>query len=101
MRNLEAAYRIDRHPQRIVRLAARVFRSQVFARRAQQAEHLRPVESLPLVRAVTDRKPAHGPLVITGRDGRERTIEITAFPLEGGRGRLLGGVAMFWERTEP
>ena len=60
-----------------------------------------PVESLPLVRAVTDRKPAHGPLVITGHDGREHTIEITAFPLEGGRGRLLGGVAMFWEPTEP
>jgi PAS domain-containing protein len=60
-----------------------------------------PVESLPLVRAVRDRKPAHGPLVITGQDGREHTIEITAFPLEGGRGRLLGGVAMFWERTDP
>jgi PAS domain-containing protein len=59
------------------------------------------VESLPLVSAVMDRRPAHGPLVITGRDGREQTIEITAFPLEGGRGRLIGGVAMFWERTAP
>jgi PAS domain S-box-containing protein len=60
-----------------------------------------PAESLPLVRAVRDRKPAHGPLIITGRDGREHAIEITAFPLEGGRGRLIGAVAMFWERTEP
>ncbi len=60
-----------------------------------------PVDALPLVSAVRDRKPAHGPLVIMGRDGREHTIEITAFPLEGGRGRLIGGVAMFWERTEP
>jgi len=60
-----------------------------------------PIESLPLVSAVRDRRPAHGPLVITGRDGREHMIEITAFPLEGGRGRLIGGVAMFWERTEP
>jgi len=60
-----------------------------------------PVEALPLVSAVRDRTPAHGPLVIIGRDGQEHTIEITAFPLEGGRGRLIGGVAMFWERTEP
>jgi PAS domain-containing protein len=52
---------------------------------------------LPLVTAITKRMPAHGPLVIHGADGVERTIEVTAFPLEGGRGRLLGGVAMFWE----
>lgn len=57
-------------------------------------------DQLPLVQAVTERKPAHGPLVIVGADGRERTIEVTAFPLEGGRGRLLGGVAMFWETGE-
>ena len=56
-----------------------------------------PADDLPLVVAVTDRRPAHGPLVIYGADGVERTIEVTAFPLEGGRGRLLGGVAMFWE----
>lgn len=56
-----------------------------------------PPDDLPLVRAVMERRPAHGPLVIYGADGVERTIEVTAFPLEGGRGRLLGGVAMFWE----
>jgi PAS domain-containing protein len=56
-----------------------------------------PPDDLPLVVAVTERRPAHGPLVIYGADGVERTIEVTAFPLEGGRGRLLGGVAMFWE----
>lgn len=56
-----------------------------------------PPDDLPLVIAVTQRRPAHGPLVIYGADGVERTIEVTAFPLEGGRGRLLGGVAMFWE----
>ena len=61
-----------------------------------------PPQELPLVVAVTERRPAHGPLVIYGADGVERTIEVTAFPLEGGRGRLIGGVAMFWEtaRTE-
>ena len=56
-----------------------------------------PAESLPLVRAVLDRRPAHGPIVITGGDGVERSLEVTAFPLEGGRGRLIGAVAMFWE----
>ena len=54
-------------------------------------------DTLPLVQAITLRRPAHGPLVITGADGVERSIEITAFPLEGGQGRLIGGVAMFWE----
>ena len=29
---------------------------------------------------------------------RPKSIEVTAVPLEGGRGRLLGAVAMFWER---
>jgi PAS domain-containing protein len=56
-----------------------------------------PADDLPLVRAIVDRRPAHGPLKITGSDGVDRTIEITAFPLEGGRGRLIGAVAMFWE----
>jgi PAS domain S-box-containing protein len=59
-----------------------------------------PVDALPLVRAITDRKPTHGPLVITGRDGRQHAIEITAFPLEGARGRLIGAVAMFWELAD-
>jgi PAS domain S-box-containing protein len=59
----------------------------------------RPVtaEDLTLVKALRGRRPDHGPVVITGSDGVERTIEVTAFPLEGGQGRLLGAVAMFWE----
>ncbi len=65
-----------------------------------EAGELVPAGELPLVTAVSKRRPAHGPLVIHGADGVERTIAVTAFPLEGGRGRLLGGVAMFWE-TEP
>jgi PAS domain-containing protein len=60
-----------------------------------------PPEDLPLVQAIVDRRPAHGPVVITGNDGAERAIEVTAFPLEGGRGRLIGAVAMFWERSAP
>ena len=54
-------------------------------------------DSLPLAQAVLHRRPAHGTLRFTGSDGVKRTIEVTAFPLEGGRGRLLGAAAMFWE----
>ena len=70
-----------------------------FRPRSESGEAV-PAGELPLVTAVRDRRPAHGSLVIHGADGVERTIAVTAFPLEGGRGRLLGGVAMFWE-TEP
>jgi PAS domain-containing protein len=55
-------------------------------------------DALPLAQAVLHRRPAHGAMSITGSDGVARSIEVTAFPLEGGRGRLLGAVAMFWER---
>lgn len=55
------------------------------------------VEDLPLVRAIRTRRPAHGPVTITGGDGVRRQLEISAFPLEGARGRFIGAVAMFWE----
>jgi PAS domain-containing protein len=54
-------------------------------------------EDLPLAIAIRQRRPAHGPMRIVGRDGVTRDIEITAFPLESAHGRLEGGVAMFWE----
>jgi len=54
-------------------------------------------ERLPLAIALQERRPAHGPLEIVGRDGVARTIEITAFPLESAHGQLEGAVAMFWE----
>ena len=60
-----------------------------------------PPESLPLSLAVLDRRPAHDTISLTGVDGVDRTIEVTAFPLEGSGGRLLGAVAMFWEREAP
>jgi PAS domain-containing protein len=69
--------------------------------RARTAEGtLLPPEDTPLVRALQERKPTHQQLHITGIDGTDRSIEVTAFPLEGGRGRLIGAVAMFWERGE-
>lgn len=54
-------------------------------------------ESVPLVVALHGRRPWLGPVRITGADGVERTIAVTAFPLEGAHDRLFGAVAMFWE----
>jgi PAS domain-containing protein len=56
-----------------------------------------PPDRLPLAIALRERRPAHGPLAIQGRDGVIREIEVTAFPLESAHGQLEGGVAMFWE----
>jgi PAS domain-containing protein len=69
----------------------------MFRPKAIDGHPLKP-EALPLAQAVLHRRPAHGSMSITGSDGTLRSIEVTAFPLEGGRGRLLGAVAMFWER---
>lgn len=56
-----------------------------------------PGEQLPLVRALAERCPAHATFWIEGLDGVRRHLSVTAFPLEGQSGRLLGAVALFWE----
>ena len=53
-----------------------------------------PADALPLVRALQDGEPAHGPMWITGLDGKERHISVTAFPLIGQYDRNLGAVAV-------
>jgi PAS domain S-box-containing protein len=69
-----------------------------FSQRDDEGVSVAP-EAMPLVIAVRERRPAHGPLRITGRDGIERRLEISALPLEGAHGRFIGAVAMFWETT--
>ncbi len=56
-----------------------------------------PIESLPLVVALRERRPCHATLQMRGLDGVVRTIETTAFPLEGAMGHLIGGMTMFWQ----
>jgi hypothetical protein len=56
-----------------------------------------PPEDLPLVIALRQHRAAHLTFQIRGLDGVQRTIEATAFPLEGQGGRHLGAVAIFWE----
>jgi PAS domain-containing protein len=54
-------------------------------------------DDVPLVVAMRERRPVHRRVWTRGFDGVDRFIEVTAFPLLGGKGHLIGGVAMFWE----
>ena len=56
-----------------------------------------PVERLPVMVALLERRPVHAWLNIVGLDGVRRRVEATAFPLEGQDGNPLGAVVMFWE----
>ena len=53
--------------------------------------------SQPLGVALTKREPAHGPLHITGLDGVERNIAVTALPLFAKSDEFIGAMAIFWE----
>jgi PAS domain-containing protein len=57
-------------------------------------------DQTPLVVALTTRRPVHATLEITGVDRVRRPIEVTAFPLGGGHGRLVGAIAIFWPATD-
>ena len=59
-----------------------------------------PAEQVPLTVAMRELRPVHRRVRIRGRDGHDRTIEVTAYPLVGAGGHLIGGVAMFWERKQ-
>jgi PAS domain-containing protein len=56
-----------------------------------------PVETLPLMIAVTRRQPVHRRLSIRSLDGSRRQIQATAIPLLGQANRFLGAMAIFWE----
>src|SRR5438552_2960089 len=59
-----------------------------------------PPESLPLVIALLEFRPAHRSFWIRGLDGMQRYIDVVAFPLVGQGERYLGAVAIFWELGE-
>jgi PAS domain-containing protein len=56
-----------------------------------------PPEAFPLIIALEQHRTAHLEFQIRGFDGIDRKIDVTAFPLEGQGGRILGAVAIFWE----
>lgn len=57
-------------------------------------------DDLPINIALRERRPAHRWMRIRGLDAVWRRIEVTAFPVEGQRGRHLGAVAIFWEADD-
>ncbi len=74
--------------------------STIFQTTAEDGSPL-PPDALPIAIALRQRRPAHRAFTYRALDGVERTIEVTAFPLEGQSGRHLGAVAIFWEVDRP
>lgn len=58
-----------------------------------------PPELLPLLIAITQQQPAHSVFWIVDLEGNLREIEVTALPLIDRSDRLVGGMAIFWERS--
>lgn len=74
--------------------------SRLFALIAGDGTPLQP-DARPLAIALQKRRPNHGRFRFRGADGVWRRLGITAFPLEGPGGPLLGAVAIFWEVPAP
>lgn len=72
----------------------------VLAFRDAEGNALAP-DQTPLLVALRERRPVLRLVRMSALDGHDHEIEVTAFPLVGGGGHLIGGVAMFWERRKP
>jgi PAS domain S-box-containing protein len=66
-----------------------------FEPRTREAEPL-PAEVRPIRIALDQRRAAHQQFVVTGRDGVEREVAVTAFPLFAHADEFVGVVAIFW-----
>ena len=66
-----------------------------FEPRTADAEPL-PPERRPVRIALDERRPAHQTFRITGTDGIERDVGVTAFPLFAQADEFVGIVAIFW-----
>jgi hypothetical protein len=56
-----------------------------------------PPDDLPLMIALTKRRPAYARFSIKGLNGVARQVEVTAIPILGLEGEFLGAAAIFWE----
>jgi PAS domain-containing protein len=65
------------------------------APRTREGELL-PPERRPAAIALNERRAAHERLKVTGLDGVEREIAVTAFPLFARADEFVGMVAIFW-----
>jgi PAS domain-containing protein len=66
-----------------------------FAPRTAEGEPL-PVEGLPGRIALDERRAAHVRVWITSRDGVDRELSVTAFPLFAHADEFVGIVVIFW-----
>lgn len=57
-------------------------------------------EAIPLWIAFREQRPAHRHLVITGADGFQRRLSVSAFPLYARTDEFVGALAVFWESSE-
>ncbi len=55
------------------------------------------VKELPVMTALTHRRPAHSSFRLRGMDRVTRLIEVTAVPIVGRGDRFLGAVVFLWE----
>ena len=74
-------------------------RTRAFEFRDEQGNPLSE-DQTPLNVAMRELRAVHRRVIGRGLDGVERNVEITAFPLLGAGGHLIGAVAMFWERKQ-
>ena len=58
------------------------------------------VEDMPLATAFRTGMPSRGGFWIDAYDGQRRYIEVVGVPLFAQADRLVGGLAVFWERAE-
>jgi hypothetical protein len=56
-----------------------------------------PPDQLPLGIALLEHRAAHRSMVITGLDGVQRTVEVTAVPIMPHPDQLVGALALLWE----
>ncbi|MHB8513491.1 MAG: PAS domain-containing protein [Actinomycetota bacterium] len=54
-------------------------------------------QQTPLGIALTERRPAHRRLLMTGFDAEKRKLEVSAFPLFASATEFSGAIAVFWE----
>ena len=58
-----------------------------------------PREQMPATIALTEQRPAHGRLRMTGLDGVKRTLSVTGIPLFSSQVECVGMLALFWQES--
>jgi PAS domain-containing protein len=71
-------------------------RTAILAPRRENGETL-PVEQLPGMIAMRERRPAHAEFYMHGLDGILRPVEATAIPIESAGGHILGALIVMWQ----